>query len=138
VKFHQLAVGQAFRFEGRLYVKTSPMIACERESGAQRFLRRSSPVHPAGPGQAPAPATPLAPEQVRDALDSLHRCCAACLDEAAPHLPAPLLATLRRELEQARQDGLGRLALEEPPDPAAPASSSVTGSADSGPGPRQR
>ena len=118
MKFHQLAVGQTFRFEGRLYVKASPMIAWDREAGAQRFLRRSSPVQPAGPEAARA-AIPSAPERVREALDNLHQSCAECLEKAAPHLPPPLLATLHEHLEQARRDCLHALELEALP--AAPA-----------------
>lgn len=44
MKFQQVSVGQRFEFEGRVYVKISPLLAQTESSGGQRLLPRSATV----------------------------------------------------------------------------------------------
>lgn len=43
-KFHLLPVGQHFEWEGKRYVKTTPLIANQLPDGGQRFIPRSTMV----------------------------------------------------------------------------------------------
>ncbi|MBD3671477.1 MAG: hypothetical protein HUJ29_11970 [Gammaproteobacteria bacterium] len=46
MRFHQLAIGTRFQFEGGFYTKTSPVMAND-ESGKAVFMKRSDAVEPA-------------------------------------------------------------------------------------------
>lgn len=41
-KFHLLAIGQHFAWEGKRYVKSTPLIASELPAGGQKFMPRAA------------------------------------------------------------------------------------------------
>ncbi|RMG28255.1 MAG: hypothetical protein D6721_08880 [Gammaproteobacteria bacterium] len=69
MRFHQLAVGAVFTYQGRTYVKTGPLTAAEREGGRQRCIPRSAPVVPADVPSGP-PDSPSAAAARAEAVDA--------------------------------------------------------------------
>ncbi|TDX98138.1 hypothetical protein [Thiohalophilus thiocyanatoxydans] len=59
MKFSLLAVGQQFEYQGETYIKSTPLIAHQVDSGEQRLIPRSanviSDVNPPGPVTDDAP-----------------------------------------------------------------------------------
>jgi len=114
MKFPQLAIGDAFSWQGEIYVKTGPIAATHSASGQNRMIPRSALVSPLGavvaPTPPPAPAL-IDPARALAALELLHR---RCLEIVAPLLPAD--AETRAELEQALAAALqqARSALQPP------------------------
>ncbi|MGD2074045.1 MAG: hypothetical protein PVI91_00015 [Gammaproteobacteria bacterium] len=114
MRFHQLALGQRFEFEGEVYVKSTPIIAVVEATGRERFIRRSANVRAmpqTDESVAGAPAQRrLDPQAVLQAFDAFYAHCVRCL-EALPRSPGGEGARSRRELEAARQAFLERLRL---------------------------
>ena len=76
MKFHELAIGQRFEFDGAAYVKTSPMLASPQEGSASRFIARYAQVHPLDGVKAPATAhRPLRADEIVAAFDVFYGCC---------------------------------------------------------------
>ncbi|MFP3873130.1 MAG: hypothetical protein ACLFQT_00845 [Thiohalophilus sp.] len=59
MKFSLLAVGQQFEYQGETYIKSTPLIAHQVDSGEQRLIPRSANVISAV--MPPAPATDDSP-----------------------------------------------------------------------------
>jgi hypothetical protein len=115
MRFHQLALGQRFEFEGDVYVKTKPMTAVGEADRGERFIRRSADVRPLPPpdgSPAPRPGSGLAAETVLQAFGAFYAHCVRCLDEGA--LEAGERESIRRRLEEARQQFLDRLLSQSP------------------------
>jgi hypothetical protein len=104
MKFTQLPIGARFRYQGRLYSKTSPL-AASAEDGAQRLIPRSATVQPAEPTSEAAPS---APHDRRAALDDYHASCVALLGEVAEAGPSGLQGA-RTRLDEAYRALLARL-----------------------------
>lgn len=115
MKFSDITVGQRFRFEGRVYVKSGPLIARDEGSGGQRFIRRSAAVETIS-GQAaahePRPPNAISPDALMAAADAYHRRCLACVDEIAEHLPTETREQLLDDIEDARREFNERLGLD--------------------------
>lgn len=99
-KFHLLTVGQHFEWEGKRYVKTTPLLATQVPEGGQKFMPRAALVKVVGADAVPASVS-AAPAQldtiaVRTALERHHQRCMA-LSAANGQLQEEL-AQLYREL----------------------------------------
>lgn len=96
MKFHDIAIGTRFEFEGVEYTKTSPMLATS-QSGKQRLIRRSAHLKPVGTDgpQKESPVT-LDQHQVLQAFDTFYQTCIQ-------------LSGTNPELESARQKFLDTL-----------------------------
>ena len=104
MRFHQLSIGQRFRFEGETYVKINALVAsCERTSH-HRVIRRSAEVAPlaadepvaeAGSGQTPDRALDAFRVEAQSILDAVAaggdaRAARARLDKALDRLAQAL------------------------------------------------
>lgn len=112
-KFHLLAVGQHFEWEGLSYVKTTPLLASQLPDGGQKFMPRAALVKVVGsqetPPVAPTPRTPLDGHAVRDALGRYHRRCLEISGQAVRD--HQVIEEVRSGLEQVYRDLLDELKL---------------------------
>lgn len=105
MKFTQLQPGQRFRWHDQLYCKTGPLTAVAEAGGNTRMFSRSAVITLLDGSPTPEPATrALDPERVRTALDAM----TSRLEETAGALAEDAGMehgeTLRRAIEEARQD----------------------------------
>lgn len=100
MRFHQLSIGQRFRFEGETYVKINTLVAsCERTSH-HRVIRRSAEVALLGADQSSAGQDVPADDPER-ALQRLRARLPAILDAvAAGEDPAAARAELETALDR--------------------------------------
>lgn len=87
MKFHQLPNGARFEYQGKVYVKTSPVVATAEEGGGQRLIPRSAVLKPVSDSSAKPPASAtlgLDPDVVMAALAQFHDTCARILEEVCP------------------------------------------------------
>ncbi len=73
MKFSQLAIGQHFVWDGRIWVKSTPLQADPTDGGKRRLIPRSAAIEPVESADAPAPAPrpetiPL--DQLEQAMDA--------------------------------------------------------------------
>lgn len=104
MKFTQLPIGARFRYQDRLYSKTSPL-AASGEDGAQRLIPRSAVVQPA---ETAVETDRSAPHDLRAALDDYHAACVALLGEVAEAGPSGLQGA-RTRLDEAHRALLAKL-----------------------------
>lgn len=105
-KFHLLPIGQHFEWEGKHYIKSSPLIASELPEGGQKFMPRAAMVQVASEPPATAtakPATTLEAACVRAAIERYHQRMVQLCDSGAGLRPPAL--------EQAYRELLGELKL---------------------------
>ena len=111
MKFHQLPIGQPFEYQGRQFIKASPIIAWCDESGSQQIVPRSAEVQAKHQVDAisgkKSPDIPL--QQAKQVLLELHSLCADCLRSVADNPSADTLAEVRQQLDQAREKSLREL-----------------------------
>lgn len=112
-KFHLVTVGQHFEWDGKRYVKSTPLIATQVPEGGQKFMPRAALVKVIGSEGEPAPitekATTLDSTAVRSAIESYHqRCMKICEANAQP---GEVIAQLHTELEQIYRELLAELKL---------------------------
>ncbi len=107
MKFHQLPVGQEFLFKGKTYVKASPVLATEINSGEQKFMRRADTVQL----QAPLPST-SAPRKDNEAVQktkvtALFECffstCTDLLEYELENIPSAKKHKISAQMQQARK-----------------------------------
>lgn len=102
-KFHLLAVGQHFEWEGKSYVKTTPLIASQIPEGGQKFMPRAALVRVVSPEGAPAPVietpTTLDGPAVRQAINRYHQRCVQ-ISETHSQQKDDVISQLHSELEQ--------------------------------------
>ena len=112
-KFHHLAIGQHFEWEGKSYIKSTPLIATQVPEGGQKFMPRAAIVKVLGiEAQEPvseAPAT-LDSAIVRAALDRYHQRCMH-ISEACVGSEENTLSCIEKELEQIYRELLLELKL---------------------------
>jgi hypothetical protein len=113
MRFHQLAIGERFEFEGATYVKIKALTALSEAGGGERFIRRSAEVRVvAGSGQsAPGGVRVLQPDVVLQAFDAFYDHCVQCIEAARSDGFESAAAQPQCDLAQARQRFLRRLAL---------------------------
>ncbi|MFO8024699.1 hypothetical protein [Thiohalophilus sp.] len=104
MKFSLLAVGQQFDYEGERYIKSTPLIAHQVDTGEQRLIPRSANVVSTDtPAVAPTPAnTRIEADQLQAAFAELEHALHQQLGEEARFVLA---------FEQARQRFFERLGL---------------------------
>jgi hypothetical protein len=113
MRFHQLAVGERFEFQGQIYVKTSPLVASHEGSGSQKLIARSATVKPAAEppiGPSLKRGRNLKQGEVIAAFDVFYERCLRCLEETKPELRAETLESVRKHFGQARQAFLDSVA----------------------------
>lgn len=113
-KFHLVAVGQHFEWDGKRYVKSTPLLATQVPEGGQKFMPRAALVKVVGSEGAPAPTVEkpamLDSTTVRGAIERYHqRCVKLC--EACAQQPGDDIAQLHSELAQNYRELLAELKL---------------------------
>jgi ABC-type transporter Mla subunit MlaD len=100
MKFSQLPVGQAFRYQGTRYRKVSPLMAQAEGASRTRLIARSANVEPSD--QAP-PAKPLSERIPRQQVEQAMQQLAAQVTQAVSEsgLTGDGANTLLRQLQQA-------------------------------------
>lgn len=113
-KFHILAVGQHFEWEGKSYVKSTPLIATQVPEGGQKFMPRAALVTVVDTDTPPAPLneTPATLDStvVRSAINRYHQRCMQ-ISETCAHKEGDIIAHVQEELEQIYHDLLVELKL---------------------------
>jgi len=115
MKFHQLSVGQAFIFQGKAYVKASPVLAAEVGNGEQKFMRRADIVQLQEP-QTSMEVTREEDDRVKKTavvtlFEDFVTTCTELLATELDNIPQPQKNTIALQLKQARKRFLQDLAL---------------------------
>lgn len=110
MRFHQLRIGQSFRFQGETYTKQDTLMSVHAGSGQRRLIKRSAEIEPLQDEPDPAPTASagdaLSSAAVLAAFEAFYeQCRELLLDSSAPARRDELNA----RLERARQDFLDRL-----------------------------
>ena len=106
MKFHDLAIGQRFEFEGAVYVKTSPVLASREDGGEKKFLARYVVVQPLDGAEqrlANKAGKLLQAEAVLAAFNAYHTHCREALERLEGTVPAAKLQQIANALEGERQ-----------------------------------
>lgn len=111
MKFHEIAIGQKFEFQGIPYIKTTPMIASAIENASQKFMARSAAVRLL---EALSPATPpsltaVPLETVRTAFEAFYVHCQAALQTAQYELSPESIQSLQAVFAKEREAFLASL-----------------------------
>jgi len=113
-KFHLLSIGQNFEWEGKHYVKTTPLIATQVPEGGQKFMPRAALVKILGTENAPIPAieppATLDSAIVRSAINRYHQRCVQVSSSDAQQ-DRSVVAQVQSELERLYRDLLIELKL---------------------------
>lgn len=105
MKFHQLAVGAEFIYQGRRCIKTSSIMASEVESGKPVFMKRSSEVEVDSPATENQQTKPSQAQQaMHDALQSYRAACMEVLRQSLPDAGDQWFEQINEKLEKARLD----------------------------------
>ena len=99
VKFLSLPLGERFRWQGTLYIKTSPLIARDEDSGRAQLMQRAAAVEPLNAQAVAGTVTSVIASQT--VLEDYHQAVMSGLDRLATSTSAPAIAPLRQQLENA-------------------------------------
>ncbi len=110
MKFHHLAIGQKFRWNDQLWVKTSPLVANRYESDVQKLVPRYVDVTPLDDTPPPVPAEPLTPDQIRDAFNRFYGRALTLLES---ELETELQQKIQTELESLKRHFLREIGHDE-------------------------
>jgi len=99
MKLQQLAIGDRFEYDGRIFVKTGPLTASSDDGGQQMIPRYAvlKPLDLPAREEKPGLRRKLEEKTVLAALDDFYRTCSELLDEST--LPA-LAAARQRFLDR--------------------------------------
>lgn len=115
MKFHQLSVGQTFFFQGKAYVKASPVLATEVDKGEQKFMRRADFVQlqesQASIGASIDEGEPVKKEIVVTLFEDYFTTCTELIEAELDNVPQPQKNKIALQLKQARKRFLQDLAL---------------------------
>lgn len=99
IKFLSLPIGERFRWQNVIYVKTSPLIARDEASNKTQLIQRAALVEPLD-AQAVARTTQAA-NASQAVLAEYHRIVLAGLDSLAANVPAQHITELRKKFDAA-------------------------------------
>lgn len=104
MRFHQLSIGQTFRFQGETYTKQDSLMSVHAGSGRRRLIKRSAEVELLDETPDPSPAAPthdaFSAAAVSAAFETFHLQCRQLLAECSND--AQHRERLEARLEQAR------------------------------------
>ena len=112
MKFKLVKVGEAFEFEGKQFVKTSPVVATCQENGEQKLIRRSAEVVPTGVSAKQKPAyktRQISSSDVRIAFNAFYAECESCMRELASGSDESLVRHLDEKLQNAKNTFLAKI-----------------------------
>lgn len=99
VKFLSLPVGEKFRWQGTVYVKTSPLIARDEASNKTQLIQRAALVEPLD-ARAAARTTKSA-NASNAVLEEYHQAVLSGLDSLTSNVPSQIIQQLRKKLDDA-------------------------------------
>ena len=111
MKFHELAIGQKFEFQGVAYIKTTPMIASEIENSNQKFMARSAAVKPLDvsiPPPKPGKRM-LEAELVHTSFEAFYARCQTALKEIQDEIKPESWSEIQEQITKERQIFLSSL-----------------------------
>ena len=100
MKFKLLSIGQKFKFEDEVYVKTSPLIASNVETGHNKMIPRYATLtllDNAGTKEPQTTNEPLEAKEVLNAFNTFYEACIETLEKNKVLVPL-----IKDELDQAR------------------------------------
>lgn len=115
MKFHLLPIGSHFRLNDENYIKSTPLVGENTDTGEQKLIRRATVVEPIQSNIKTEPAhlpDTLPASDVASALGAYHDSCMAILSDASAHLPEEMDSEFRSRLDFARRDCLARLGMD--------------------------
>lgn len=101
VKFLSLPIGEKFRWQGTVYVKTSPLIAREEASNNTQLIQRAALVEPLDAHAAAC--TTKAANASQAVLEEYHQVVLSGLDSLASSAPSQIIMQLRKKLDDAHR-----------------------------------
>ena len=107
MKFKLLSVGQKFKYEDEVYVKTSPLIASNVKTGHNKMIPRYAALtllDDAGTSETQTTKKPLQAEEILTAFNAFYAVCIDTLEKNDVLIPQ-----LKNELDQARDEFLKQL-----------------------------
>lgn len=99
VKFLSLSLGEKFRWQGSVYIKTSPLIARDEASGRSQLMLRAASIEPLDAHASTGIAKSAIASQT--VLEEYHQVVLSGLDRLAPGAPLQLISSLRQQFETA-------------------------------------
>lgn len=99
VKFLSLPLGKKFRWQGTVYVKTSPLLARDEDSGRSQMMQRAAAVELLDAYAISDIAKSACASQT--VLEEYHQVVMSGLDSLAPSAPPQLITPLRQQFEKA-------------------------------------
>lgn len=99
IKFLSLPIGERFRLQDVIYVKTSPLIARDEASNKTQLIQRAALVEPLD-AQAVARTTQAA-NASQAVLEEYHRIVLSGFDSLAANVPAQHITELRKKFDVA-------------------------------------
>lgn len=107
MKFKLLSVGQKFKFEDEIYVKTSPLIANNIKTGHNKMIPRYATLtllDEAGTSEAQTVKESLNAEEVFNAFNNFYEQCIGALEKNEVLVPV-----IKDELDKARDEFIKQL-----------------------------
>ncbi len=86
MKFKLLAIGQRFRYQGEVYVKTAPLVASHVESGHNKMIPAYATLEPLDSSETEQPLrekTTLDSDKVLDAFNAFYAECLPLVEDKA-------------------------------------------------------
>lgn len=114
MKFQQLKVGQKFEYQGKFYIKSSPLLARDTESGEQKLIPRYAAImveNSLPTTDAKKPAHRLDSKLVKIAFDKFYDCYLDSLAKLKSETTSDNLESMQNRLENARHQFLKELEL---------------------------
>lgn len=101
VKFLSLPIGEKFRWQGTVYVKTSPLIARDEASKKTQLIQRAALVEPLDAHAAARTAKAANASQA--VLEEYHQVVLSGLDNLTSNTPSQSITQLRKKLDEAHR-----------------------------------
>jgi len=113
MKFHQLDLNQEFMYQGKVYVKASPVLARESTTGVQKFMRRADSVEPYSSLTTPEVNETtthddelISKGKVKALLACFVNSCQVSIEKELKSSPSPSKNKIRSHIKQARSQFL--------------------------------
>ena len=115
MKFQHLNIGQQFRYRGKTYLKTTPLVASDAETGNQKLIPRYAEIELLDTTDSTIrQTTPQAPDphQIRATLEQYYELCLLAIRDALPQIDDSTMQSLQANLDTLHKQLLQKLASE--------------------------
>ncbi len=114
MKFQHVKIGQQFEYQGKRYVKSSPLVASHAETGEQKLIPRYATIVVMDTALTPEnniTSCNLSSDQVRSAFDKFYTSVIESLETSVAETDAHTLKSMQNQLENSRQEFFNELGL---------------------------